>query len=563
MEKIKTHNPAYTLVATAGTWDKLERSAKAKQKPFEVEVAPNTTNWFYDISQTIGKPPPTIYQNVSGKVDNYQQILDCLKNNSTLSVVFEDGENYYSGIGQDSYLQDNTIFIRPSLSEQQIIFALVREIIKSNQNEMLVTEAASYIICQHLGMDTANFTFGYLFEQLGAEETLKSIKNSTTQDSIAKEVEVLAGHLNASLPFLQSKTENTNADTQPQAHTTHPHSGISPKMLELLSKFSKTVPDKAISLESIKKFGYYNINMHPIRHSMAVKFYSQGYEVYRLYEDNSETRIDSADEFEKTNGPFGIDVDTWELIQRKMFDVAIGNAIVKINSGDAAKAVKGSNKNESTPETPEVNKEPAHEISNSGGVVFAEDDLDYNAIANETWLDKALPIFVAQAAHGVKGIPYFQNCANITITPAMEKINALVLAHCVKCISWAINHYRTKDTKTGKYSYQIDESAPVIFNTFSFTHIIVTLDTLRDKITAPSSIKFNFEGMIKKLHKHRKTDKQRSTLEDDTARMKAKQNKSDIAYNERNEEIHSIIETYKECKTPEQHKKKPDKMPTM
>ena len=105
MAKIKAHNPAYTKVTTSGTWDKVfGRTIKQGEKPFRVEVAKNQPHNLFDISQTTGRQLPVLYQNISGKVEYYPQILDCLTKLSPLEIVFQGSTGYYSGVGQDSFI---------------------------------------------------------------------------------------------------------------------------------------------------------------------------------------------------------------------------------------------------------------------------------------------------------------------------------------------------------------------------------------------------------------------------------------------------------------------------
>ena len=379
MAKIKAHNPAYAKVATSGTWDKVfGRAIKQGEKPFRVEIAKNQTHNLFDISQTTGKQLPVLYQNISGKVEHYPQILDCLTKLSPMEIVFQSGAGYYSGIGQDSFTQDGKIVLRPALSEQQTVFALIREIIRHNQASPVAVEAASYLVCRHLNIDTANFTFGYLLEITGFDESLGAIRDRLQQDAITKEVEIFIGYLNANLPFLQGggeseseaepgnntsgtaenetevkaiellgeiskqskqseQNKNESAESTPvisvepiaatankteQSRSVKVHTenvnDIEFRFLEIVREFRSTLPDSTINLQAVTEYGYYDIKMHPIGANVAARLLSNGREIYKLHKDSSEERIFSTDEIRKHRGFFGISRDEWAIVQEQM-----------------------------------------------------------------------------------------------------------------------------------------------------------------------------------------------------------------------------------------------------
>lgn len=361
MAKIKKHNPAFTKVTSSDIWNRLfGRTAKKDAKPFNVNVANNQPRWLYDISQTIGKPPPSVYQNVSGSVEQYQPILDCLISFSVQQVMFQEGTGYYAGIGQDSFIKDGKIVLRPALSEKQIILALIREVIRHTQTSGVVVEAVSYMVCRHLNIDTSDFTFGYLMELLGFDISLKILKDTVVQDAITKEAEIFIGYLNANLPFLQEATadgdilgldgkpgnERKNANEQPdindieqklrhsEEHTETIH-GIDFRFIKIIKEFMNTLPDKSINIKAVRDFGYFDTNMIPIGAKVAMRLFSNGREIYRLHSDNTEELIESPDEINRHHGFFGISRTDWETAQALMLQDSVNTAKVKISRWDS------------------------------------------------------------------------------------------------------------------------------------------------------------------------------------------------------------------------------------
>ena len=400
-EKIAEHNPTYTKVAQTNTWNKVfGRNLKRNEKAFIIKVANNQNLWLCDISQTSGKPLQAIYQNVSGEVQQYQAILNTITAFSSQPVVFQEGASYYAGIGMDSFVENGKIVLRPALSQQQIIFALVREIIQQNLTNKIAVEAVSYMVCRHLNFDTDIFTFGYLLELLDYDVSLKSLKDTALQDTITKETEVFIGYLNANLPFLQETSSNTGtnegtddgasggtdinalvedekqentgtnntknisaenitiqntnkiADTPPYPAKEHTETicDIDFRIMQIIRAFMEAPPDKGINKRAVEQYGYTDTKMLPIRHSVAIKLFNDKREVYKLHRDNSEERIDSLEEIERHRGFFGITVDDWLTIKENIAKNSMAGEVIKIGRwGQAAAGVVKPNPQQNSP----------------------------------------------------------------------------------------------------------------------------------------------------------------------------------------------------------------------
>ena len=401
MEKIAEHNPAYTKVAPTNTWSKVfGRNLKRNEKAFNVKVANNQTAWLCDISQTSGKPLQAIYQNVSGEVQHYQSVLNCITAFSSQPVIFQEGASYYAGIGMDSFVENGKIVLRPALSQQQIIFALVREIVRQNLTNGIAVEAVSYMVCRHLKFDTDIFSFGYLLELLDYDVSLKTLGDKALQDNIIKESEVFIGYLNANLPFLQEtqsddsengdsmissekqnnpiKAETTEKQEIPKAdvskavdtvdkpdkppYPSKEHTetiyDIDFRIMQIIRAFMETLPDKGINKKAVEQYGYSDIKMHPIRQNIAVKLFNDGREVYKLHRDNSEERIDSLEEIERHRGFFGITVDDWLTIKESIAKNSMAGEVIKIGRwGQAAAGVIKPNPQQNSPNNSQPSKQ--------------------------------------------------------------------------------------------------------------------------------------------------------------------------------------------------------------
>lgn len=127
----------------------------------------------FDISQTEGEEVPNIVRELSESVENYAELLDKLITLSPVPVAFEDvqgGANgYYSHV-------EKRIVIKAGMGEMQTVKTLVHEIShailhnKDDGEEMEATkhekevqaESVAYTVCNALGLDTSDYSFGYI-----------------------------------------------------------------------------------------------------------------------------------------------------------------------------------------------------------------------------------------------------------------------------------------------------------------------------------------------------------------------------------------------------------------
>lgn len=129
----------------------------------------------FDVSQTEGKELPSIgTARLTGEVENFQHLYDKLIALSPVTVTVEkvpgQANGYYSHAEQ-------RIVLRPGLSEIQTIKTLVHEIAhallhdphsvppeeRNSRNEKEVeAESVAYVVCQHFGIDTSEYSFGYV-----------------------------------------------------------------------------------------------------------------------------------------------------------------------------------------------------------------------------------------------------------------------------------------------------------------------------------------------------------------------------------------------------------------
>ena len=139
----------------------------------EVSFTTYRATTVFDISQTEGEDVPSYIDNLTGEVENYNDLLDKLKSVSPVPVEFEEitsGANgYYS-------LEEKRIAINKGMSEQQTIKTLIHEISHAilhdkeageekdadKRTKEVQAESIAYTVCNSFGLDTSDYSFGYI-----------------------------------------------------------------------------------------------------------------------------------------------------------------------------------------------------------------------------------------------------------------------------------------------------------------------------------------------------------------------------------------------------------------
>lgn len=179
---------------------KIDENGNAVKERKTVEFQSFRPAYVYDISQTHGEPMPSIGVNeLNGGVDNYEKIINTIKDIAPVNVTFEKIETgakgYYSQI-------DKKIVINEGMSELQTLKTLIHETAhamlhdndflkstgeeKDRQTKEVEAESVAYTVCSYLGLPTSDYSFGYIAGWSGArqmdavKESLETIKQCST-----------------------------------------------------------------------------------------------------------------------------------------------------------------------------------------------------------------------------------------------------------------------------------------------------------------------------------------------------------------------------------------------
>ena len=155
----------------------LDKDGKPLTEEKTVQIPAFKVVSVFDVSQTEGEPLPSIAVNeLSGSVQDYQDFFKALEQASPVPIGFEDIEGGAHGY---FHLLDNRIAIQEGMSQPQTIKTAIHEIahaklhaIDPNDPEQtnrpdsrtreVQAESVAYAVCQYYGLDTSEYSFGYV-----------------------------------------------------------------------------------------------------------------------------------------------------------------------------------------------------------------------------------------------------------------------------------------------------------------------------------------------------------------------------------------------------------------
>ena len=161
----------------------------------------------FDVSQTEGKELPDLsVSELTGDVEQYRDFFAALERTSPFAIAFETLDGGAKG---RCYYEENRIAIHEGMSELQNIKTAIHEISHATMHDTapddptrpdrrtreVQAESVAYAVCQHYGLDTSDYSFGYVAGWSSGKE-LSELKGSleTIRSTAAKLIETIDGH---------------------------------------------------------------------------------------------------------------------------------------------------------------------------------------------------------------------------------------------------------------------------------------------------------------------------------------------------------------------------------
>ena len=207
----------------------MGKDGKPVSEVQEIQVPAFKIVSVFDVSQTEGEPLPSIgVEELTGSVERYGEFFKALEQTSPVPIGFEDipggSHGYY-------HLTEKRIAIQEGMSELQTLKTAIHEIAHSklhaidpeapaieqadrpdSRTREVQAESVAYAVCQHYGLDTSDYSFGYVAGWSSGKD-LKELKASleTIRATAHELITTIDGHL------AQLQKERQAQQEQPQA----------------------------------------------------------------------------------------------------------------------------------------------------------------------------------------------------------------------------------------------------------------------------------------------------------------------------------------------------------
>ena len=219
----------------------------------------------FDVSQTEGEPLPSIgVEELTGSVERYGKFFKALEQTSPVPIGFEDipggSHGYY-------HLTEKRIAIQEGMSELQTLKTAIHEIAHSklhaidpeapaieqadrpdSRTREVQAESVAYAVCQHYGLDTSDYSFGYVAGWSSGKD-LKELKASleTIRATAHELITTIDGHLAQLQQQRQTQQEQPQAAEQPDPDSVF--SKLSPKQQQEMTASVKAMLQTLIEVD--------------------------------------------------------------------------------------------------------------------------------------------------------------------------------------------------------------------------------------------------------------------------------------------------------------------------
>ena len=227
----------------------------------------------FDVSQTEGKELPDLsVSELTGDVEQYRDFFAALERTSPFAIAFETLDGGAKG---RCYYEENRIAIHEGMSELQNIKTAIHEISHATMHDTapddptrhdrrtreVQAESVAYAVCQHYGLDTSDYSFGYVAGWSSGKE-LSELKGSleTIRSTAAKLIETIDGHF---AEIQQEKAAVQEQEAQP----------ITPEPAQEQTE-QATPPESAPQEAEPPAVKYYPINEAAARRAKEMNSYS-------------------------------------------------------------------------------------------------------------------------------------------------------------------------------------------------------------------------------------------------------------------------------------------------
>ncbi len=172
----------------------FDENGMPQKEQVEVTIPAFRAVSVFDVSQTDGKPIPELEaQELLSTVEGYEDFVQALMNVAPVPIGFEDIPGDSKGY---FHTEEKRIAVQENMSESQTLKTIVHEVAHSmlhnkeiNRDDLMEApakdrntkeveaESVAYTVCQHFGIDTSDYSFGYIVGWSSGKD-MKELKSS-------------------------------------------------------------------------------------------------------------------------------------------------------------------------------------------------------------------------------------------------------------------------------------------------------------------------------------------------------------------------------------------------
>lgn len=236
----------------------LDESGNPIQEMRVVNLTHFKTTTVFDISQTSGDPLPSLVHDLTGSSNEVKAIIQTIQSVCTIPIEFKtETEDLSFMTGAKGYYspRKDKIVINKDLEDLQTAKTLIHEYAHSilhketdkNQSQREIeAESLAFVICDHFGIDTSEYSFGYIASYANKDYSeLKSILVNI-QSKAHEMIELIEPVFKENLHMLEKENQYiTPVEMEELNHD------IVLKVASLMEQYKDALDDSNVSISDI------------------------------------------------------------------------------------------------------------------------------------------------------------------------------------------------------------------------------------------------------------------------------------------------------------------------
>ena len=289
----------------------------------------------FDLSQTDGKPLPTLVHDLYGNVDNYEVFMEAIRRSSPVPVDIvplnqnDHGDGYYS-------LSEKHIYLRSGMSQVQTISAAIHEVAhamlhskemleaekqrnpeakpKSKAQKEIEAESVSYAVCQYYGIETKENSFGYIVNW-SKDQGLPELKASL--ETINKTASAIITNIDRNLKEFVHEREAQQEKSQAQEAPAASKEQLDTSWLSTSTSITPAgllTPDCGVIItnEDLKAAGCDGLGLLPLTKDKAFDLFNQAATIFALYQGDAVMLLNKDEIVQADCAFYGVEYDDWK-----------------------------------------------------------------------------------------------------------------------------------------------------------------------------------------------------------------------------------------------------------